>query len=135
MVNWYSLFSLSVRIPRLFADEEGKGPQVYDWSLGVYQFVAGATVAFVGFASTEGANLSLLSKVSPPHLNGVFVNVGAITTFLAHFGRLGADTHILLVDLSRKLISTDLVNSIAIPLLLCSFLFLYMVRKNYFFLL
>lgn len=129
------MFSLSVRFPRLFTDEEGKGPQVYDWSLGAYQFVIGTTVAFVGIASTEGANLSLLSKVSPPHLRGVLVNIGAITTFLAYFGRLGADTHVLLVDLSHKLISTDLVNSIAVPLLLCSFVFIYAIRRHYFFLL
>jgi hypothetical protein len=135
MVNWASLFSLSARLPRLFTDIEGKGPQFYDGFVGVYQFVLGVSTIVLGLAALESANLALLSKVSPQHLNGAFVNIGAMTSFLTYLGRLCADVYILLVDVSHKLISTDLVNSIAIPILLTSILVAYMLRKRYFFLL
>jgi hypothetical protein len=134
-VNWISLFSLSTRLPRLFTDIEGKGPQFYDGLGGAYQFVFGVSTTILGLAALESANLALLSKVSPQHLNGAFVNIGAMTTFLTYAGRLCADVYILLVDLSHKLISTDLVNSIAVPMLLTTILVAYMIRKRYFFLL
>lgn len=135
MVNWFSLFSLSARLPKLFTDIEGKGPQVYDGRAGVYQFVFGVSTMLLGVAALESANLSLLSKVSPQNLSGAFVNIGAMATFLTFFGRLCADAYIVLVDLSHKLISTDLVNSISIPILLTSVLVAYVIRKRYFFLL
>jgi len=140
LINWFSLVSVATRVSGLFADTEGRGPQIYDWGFGAIPFVVGTTIAFVGLTATEGANLSLLSKVSPAaRVRGTSVSsaigVGSIVTVLTFASRFAADSNILLVDLSHKLINTDLVNSLVIPLFLVSFVFLYVIRKHYFFLL
>jgi hypothetical protein len=130
MVNWVSLFSLATRVPNLLTDIKGREIQLYDWWVGVFQYVIGLSITFVGLTAVEGANLSLLSKVSPGR---ALVNVGTLTTLLTFAARLAADVQILIVDQSQKLINTDIVNALVIPLLVTSFIIAYFVRRHFFF--
>lgn len=134
MVNWLSMFNLAARVPNLLMDTQGRMPQIYDWGLGRFQFVIGLSVAFLAVIAVDGANLSLLSKVSPQRLRSIVINIGTIVSFLSLTARLMADFQILMVDLSHKLINTDIVNALVIPLILMCFVFIYFVKKHYFFL-
>lgn len=134
MINWEKLFSLATRIPELLSDLPGRENQRYDWKVGVFQYVIGLTTVFVGLVAVESANLSLLSKVSPVRFKSVFLHVGTLATLLSLIARLAADLQIFMVDLSHKLINTDIVNALVIPLFLASFAIAYFVRRHYFFL-
>lgn len=89
---------------------------------------------FTGLIALEGAALSLLSKTSPANTRSIIINVGTITTFLGLAARLLADIQILLIDLSHKLINTDIVNALVLPLVLACYLLIYFVNKHFFFL-
>jgi len=135
MVNWLSLFTLASHVPKLLADRGTEiRPTGYDWKLGVFQFVIGIAVTFIGLTAVDGSNLPLLSKLSPQRHRGLVLNVGTLATFLSLTARLAADLYILMVDLSHKLISTDIVNALVIPLFLLCFVLSYLVKKHFFFL-
>lgn len=136
MFNWVSAFSLASRFPSLLSDmDERQHHHPYDWRLGVIQYVAGFTMVFVGLTAMGGASLSLLSKVSPAHLRSVVIQVATLTTFLTMAARLAADVQVLMIGLSHKLINADIVNALAVPLFLISFVVAIVVKRNYFFLL
>lgn len=133
-----TLFLNSIPL-RLLTTEEpvsntGSPSTRYDWKLGIFQYTFGLAITFVGLTAVDGSNLSLLSKMSPQRLRGLFLNIGTITTFLSLFARLSADA-VVMVDLSHKLINTDIVNALVIPLFLVCFVPIYLVKKHYFFLL
>lgn len=120
----------------LFADVAGQSSHHhrYDGNFGVWQYTLGLAVAFVGLVSLEGAALSLLSKVSPPNRRSIIVNAGTVVTFLGLAARVIGNFQIVAIDLSHKLINTDIVNSLVIPLLVVGILLKYVVNKHYFFL-
>jgi hypothetical protein len=134
MINWVSLFSLATKVPILLDESNSRHNHPYDWRFGSIQFVVGMTTIFVGLVALEGATLSLLSKVSPPRLRSVVINVGTIATFLGLTARLLGDTQILMVGLSHRLINVDIINSLAVPLLVASFIFFYFLKRQFFFL-
>lgn len=130
MLNYGSLFSLMESAPKLLTDTYGRVSHPYDWLLGVFQWTIGLAIFFCGIVGLEGASLVLLSKVSPAR----FFRIGTVTTFLACGARIAANLQIVFVDLSHKLINTDIVDSILIPLLLASFVVAYLVKQHFFFL-
>ena len=134
MINWLSLFSLAAKFPILLDQSNSRHNNPYDWRLGPIQFVVGLTTIFVGMVALEGATLSLLSKVSPPRLRSVVINVGTIATFLGLVARLLGDSQILMVGLSNRLINMDIINSLAVPLLLASIVAAFLLKRHFFFL-
>jgi hypothetical protein len=134
MINWLSLFSLAAKFPILLDESNSRHDHPYDWRLGPIQFVAGLTTIFVGLVALEGATLSLLSKVSPPRLRSVVINVGTIATFLGLLARLLGDSQILMVGLSHRLINMDIINSLVVPLLLAACAAVFLLKKQFFFL-
>ncbi|GKY93863.1 hypothetical protein MPSEU_000353200 [Mayamaea pseudoterrestris] len=135
LINWMSIYSLSGRVPLLFSDMDGKETAQYDWRIGILQYLIGASVAFVGLISLNGASLSLLSKVSPHRQKSAVINIGTVITLLSLFARILADGQILLVDLSNMLINTDLVNALAIPTTFVCVCLLFMVKRSFYYLL
>ncbi len=133
--NWVSIIFLATRYSKLLEDAEEGRRRDYDWNLGVAQYIIGLTLIYVGGKSLECASLSMLSKISPPNLCSVVINVGTIATCLTAFARLLADLQASMVGLSNKLINTDMVNALALPLFLASFAVMYVVRRHFFFLL
>ena len=134
MVNWESMFSLATRASEVFANTNGRPSHPYDSKLGVFQYAIGVTVVFAGLTALEGAALALLSKVSPVNTRSIVVNVGTVATFLSLAARLLGDLLIVLFDSSHKVINTDIVNSLVLPLVLACFLLTYLVNRHYFFL-
>jgi hypothetical protein len=135
MINWQSMFALAELIPSLFADTKGRLSHPYDWKLGVVQYVIGLTIVYSSLIALEGAALSLLSKVSPINTRSIIVNVGTVTTFLGLSARILGDFQIVMIDLSRKLINTDIVNALIVPLIVSCFVLTYLIKKHFFFLL
>lgn len=134
MVNWTSIYSLASRYPLLFTDIEGQTAPEYDWNLGFFQYTFGVPIAFTGFTALSGASTSLLSKVAPHRHKNVLVNVGTIATLASLLARFLADSHIVMVDVSYKLINIDLVNSSTIPMLVICAGLLYLIKRHFFFL-
>jgi hypothetical protein len=134
MFNWSSVYSLASRVPKLLSDIEGREAPHYDWHVGVFQFTVGLLVASTGLTALQGASASLLSKVSPQRFRSLLINVGTIGTFVNLFARLSADLQIFAIDLSHKLINTDIVNCLLTPLVLGIFIAIYFVKKHFFFL-
>jgi hypothetical protein len=138
MINYASLFSLASQVENLLveADETSYLEEVhpYDGTFGIVQYVIGFTVAFTGVMALEGATLSLMSKVAPSRLKSVVISCGTIVTFCTLAARVLGDIQILFVGLSHRLINTDIVNSLVIPLFLASIAAYYMVKKHFFFL-
>jgi hypothetical protein len=139
MINYASLFSLAEQVENLL-DEEDEDAQTfvevhpYDGVMGIFQYVIGFIVVFTGIIALEGASLSLMSKVAPPRLKNVIINCGTIVTFASLAARVLGDVQILFVGLSHRLINTDIVNSLVIPLLLACPAAYYIVKKHFFFL-
>lgn len=133
--NWVSIVYLATRYSKLLEEvEQGPGHD-YDWNLGIAQFIIGLCLIYTGGKSLEGAALSMLSKISPPNLRSIVINVGTMVTFLTALARLLADIQVSMVGLSNKLINTDMVNAVALPLLVVSITALFVVRRHFFFLL
>jgi hypothetical protein len=128
------MFSVASRAPKLFADTNGRPSHPYDWKLGVFQYGIGLIIVFTGLTALEGAALSLLSKVAPVNTRSIIINVGTMATFLGLAARLLGDFEIVMLDLSHKVINTDIINSLVLPLILGSFLLTYLVNKHFFFL-
>ena len=138
MINYASLFSLAGQVENLL-NEEDDGPtfvQVhpYDGAFGIVQYMVGFTTVFAGIIALEGASLSLMSKVGPPRLKSIMINCGTIVTFASLAARVVGDVQILFVGLSHRLINTDIVNSLVMPLLIACTVAYYVVKKHFFFL-
>jgi hypothetical protein len=134
MINWVSFYSLATRATKLFTETNGRPDAVYDWRVGMLQYVIGLTVIVLGSVSLEGAAVSLLSKLSPAHSPTILISVPTIATFLGFAARLVGDTQVVMVDLSEWLINTDIINALVLPLLLVCFALHFFVKKHFFFL-
>jgi hypothetical protein len=113
-------------------------PQVmhpYDWRIGEFQYTFGLLIAFVGLIALEGAAFSLLSKCSPLHARSAAIHTGTLAALLTIVARLMGDAEIVMVDLLfHRWINADIVNALAIPMLLGCMIMTYIVNKHYFFL-
>lgn len=137
MINYASLFSLAGQVENLLNEEDETTfveLHPYDGAFGIVQYIVGFTTVFTGSIALEGASLSLMSKVGPPRLKSVMINCGTIVTFASLAARVVGDVQILFVGLSHRLINTDIVNSLVIPLLIACTLAYYVVKKHFFFL-
>ena len=134
MVNWGSVFAMAANIQTLFSETKNMRRHYYDWLLGLGQYVIGFTITFIGLKALQGASRSLLSKVSPVNLKSMGTSIGTIVTFLGLLAQFLADMQIMAVDLSHRVINTDIVNSLVVPILLACFAAFYFVRKHFFFL-
>jgi hypothetical protein len=134
MVNWGSLFALICNIRILFEENVDSRQHQYDWMLGVAQYIVGLVITFLTLRALETSSRSLLSKVSPSNIRSIWLNLGTIVTFLGLIARFLADMQIASVVLSHRVINTDIVNSLVVPMFLACLLAYYLVRKHYFFL-
>jgi len=134
LINWTSIFSLAQRVPTLLTVSGNEHTHTYDWSLGILQYTVGTVVTFVGLVAVDGATLSLLSKLAPLRLRSVVLNLGTFVVVLGFVARIVADLQIMSVVLSHRIINTDIMNTVAIPLFLFSFPMAYLVRKHFFYL-
>ena len=134
-LDWVSLVSLAKNMPSLLAERpSGYTPHPYDWMFGKYQYTLGLLVCFIGLVALEGAALSLASKASPPKLRTVSNHVGTMSVFLVLLSKTIADLHILIIELSRRWINVDSVNSLVLPSIVASAVALYFVKRHFFFL-
>ena len=133
MVNWGSLFAMAVNLQILFTETIDERHQQYDWLLGIPQYLVGFVVTFLGIKALNGASASLLSKVSPPHMVNVTTNLGTMVTFLGLLAQSLANCQIFAVGVSNRVINTDTVNSLVLPLLIGCMVTYYFVKKHYFF--
>ncbi|KAL7562649.1 hypothetical protein ACA910_006342 [Epithemia clementina (nom. ined.)] len=134
LINWTSCFSLAQRVPNLLTEaENNQHTNTYDWSFGVLQYIFGVVVTYTGLVAVESATLSLLSKLSPLRHN-VVLNLGTVVVVIAFLARIVADIQLLSVVLSHRLINTDIINTIAIPLFIFSFPIMYLIKRNFFYL-
>jgi hypothetical protein len=137
MVNYGSVIKLAFQIENLLTETEDKQrDSKYDWLLGTIQYFVGFAVTFLGLTALDSSTLSLLSKVSPPRIrsSSVALQLGTIVSFVSLFARVVADCQILVIGLSHRLINTDLINSLVLPLLVACIIIAMFVRKHYFFL-
>ena len=138
MINYSSFVELAFQLEDLFEEtkeEEQAGSQSYDWFVGRIQYFVGFFITFLGLTSLDGAALSLLSKASPPRLrtSSAALQLGTIVSFVSLFARVIADAQIFMIGLSHRLINTDLVNSLLLPILVACFVIRHFIRKHYFF--
>jgi len=134
IVNWGSLFALIPNMHNLFKEDRSNRHHQYDWMLGVGQYIVGFIITFTALRALGIASRSLLSKVSPPNLQNVVINLGTIVTFVALFSQLLADFYIASIVLSQREIDIDILNSLLMPILIATLLMYYLVRKHFFFL-
>jgi hypothetical protein len=132
MINWQSMFALAQLFPSLLSDTPGRLNHPYDGKLGVIQYVIGLILVYVSFMALEGAALSLLSKLSPNNCRSIIINVGTVSTFTCLLARILGDVHIVAIDISHKLINTDIVNALVVPLILASIWISYLIKNNFF---
>lgn len=160
MVNWGSIFAMAVNLQILLSETKNMQHHYYDWLLGIAQvrsfrniytarserqlvlricffflskYVIGFIVTFIGMRGLHGASRALLSKVSPANMK-LPTNIGTIMSFSMLFAQFLADLHILTVALSHRVINTDIVNSLVVPMLIACLAAYYFVRKHFFFL-
>jgi hypothetical protein len=131
-INWASIIYLATRYSVLLEETEQGQPHEYDWKFGVFQYIIGLCLIYAGGKALESASMSMLSKFSPVNIRSVVLNVGTIATFLTSLARLLADLQVSMIGLSNKLINTDMVNSLSIPLLLACFVVMLVVRRHFF---
>lgn len=134
MVNYASFVNLIIHIRVLFDKASERQYHPYDWILGSIQYLVGLSITYAGIMSMEPATLSLMSKLSPTKGKSIAVNSGTVVTLLSLAARSIGDLHILFVGLSHRLINTDIVNSLVVPLLLACLAAGYVVRRHFFFL-
>jgi hypothetical protein len=137
MVNWGSVFALIPKVRKLFQESEAERHHQYDWFVGVFQYPIGFTLCFAALHSLEIASRSLLGKVSPVSSGGRSWNndfVFVVVTFVRLFAQLFANCQITMVVLSHRVINTDIVNALIIPMLIAGIVAAFFVRKHFFFL-
>ena len=98
------------------------------------QYTIGFTITFVGLRALGGASRSLLSKVSPFNAKGTVMNLGTVVTFVTLLSQFIANFQITMVGLSHRVINTDIVNALVVPMLIGCLVAFYFVKKHYFFL-
>jgi len=133
MVNWGSLFALIPNMQNLFKEDRENRRLQYDWMLGVVQYSIGFIITFTALRSLGVASRSLLSKVSPPNLQNIVINLGTIVTFVSLFSQLFADLYIASIVLSQREIDIDILNSLLMPISIATLMIYYLVRNRYFF--
>ena len=62
------------------------------------------------------------------------MNIGTVTFFISCAARILADVQVFCLTLSDRLIDSDLVNSLVIPLLIGALIVRYVVKRDFFFL-
>ena len=135
MVNYVSFMNLVIHLRGVFdraADKEYFHP--YDWIIGAPQYLCGLSITFAGITSLEPTTLSLMSKLGPSRTKSIVINCGTVVTILSLTARFIGDVHILAVGLSHRLINTDIVNSLVVPLIIICLAAAYIVRRHFFFL-
>lgn len=135
MMNWGSVFALVVNLNNLFTETQNMSYHYYDWLLGIPQYVVGFLLSFMGLHALHGASRSLLSKVVPTNpRSNLAPNLGTVVTLVGLVAQLIANAQIVTVSLSHRLINTDIVNSLVMPLLVGCLVAYFIVRKHFFFL-
>ena len=137
MVNYGSVVKLAFQLRDLMTETaERQRETKYDWLLGTIQYFVGFSITFLGLTALDSSTLSLLSKVSPPRIrsSSVALQLGTIVSFVGLVARVVADLQILVVGLSHRLVNTDLINSLVVPLLVVCIIIAHFVRKHFFFL-
>ena len=132
MVNYEALLVLLLHLRDVFRWAEGEDDRPttnYDWSLGIAQYIVGTFVIMASITAIEGCTLSLMSKVAPAKLS-----LGLIVSLIRPSTRFVADVFILLVGLSRRIINTDMINSLSLVLICACCAVYYLVKRHYFFL-
>ena len=109
-------------------------PAIYDDVFGILQYIIGFCVVFVSISFLDSSALTLMSKVSPPHLKKYSIDNSFIAIVLTLLGRLIGDLLISVVDVSSWTFSSDIINSLVFPLLVGFLVGEYLVRRHYFFL-
>ena len=132
MINWEEMVNVASHIRHLFDEGMYGTYHPYDWGFGVYQYLIGLTISYVGVVSLEGAALSLMSKIYPPRPR--YISCGSLVTFVSLMARILANIHVLIVGLSHRVVNTDIVNSVMLPLIGACIAGIYVVRKHFFFL-
>lgn len=136
MVNYEALLVLLLHLRDVFRWAEGEDDRPttnYDWSLGIAQYIVGTFVIMASITAIEGCTLSLMSKVAPAKLERA-INLGLIVSLIRPSTRFVADVFILLVGLSRRIINTDMINSLSLVLICACCAVYYLVKRHYFFL-
>jgi hypothetical protein len=72
-----------------------------------------------------------MSKVTPPKLNGTFINSGLIATLIGTIGRVSGDSLITISALVDKNDLTDFVNDTFLPILPLTLICYWLVLKYY----
>lgn len=137
MFNFGSIISLALQIQDLLTESsDRRRERKYDWLLGFFQYFAGCAITFIALTCIDGAASALLTKVSPPRIksSNIALQPGTIVSLLCVSAQLLADCQILVVGLSHRLINTDLVNSLVVPLFIICLIMSHLVKKHYFFL-
>ena len=134
IVNWGSFCALIPNINNLFKEDRSNRHHQYDWMLGVEQYIVGFIITFTALRALGIGSRSLLSKVSPPNLQNIVINLGTIATFITLFSQLFAYFYIASIVLSQREINIDILNSLLMPISITTLLMYYIVRKHYFFL-
>mmetsp|Transcript_11463 Transcript_11463/g.17613 ORF Transcript_11463/g.17613 Transcript_11463/m.17613 type:complete len:567 (+) Transcript_11463:100-1800(+) len=134
MFNYVSFINLMIHVRSIFDKTTEKAYHPYDWIFGTAQYLCGLSITFVGITSLEPCVLSLMSKLLPSKSKSIAVNGGSILAILTLTARVLGDMHILIVGLSHRLINTDIVNSLVMPLLLACLVAGFVVQRNFFFL-
>ena len=132
MINWASMVNVVAHIRHLFDEDSYGTHHPYDWVFGMSQYLLGIVVSFVGVVSLEGSSIALMSKVSPARHR--FASCGTLVTFVSLMARILGNVYILVVGLSHRLISTDIINSMVLPLIGACVTVMYIVNKHFFFL-
>lgn len=134
IVNWGSFFALMPNVNNLFKEDRSNRHHQYDWMLGVEQYIIGFIITFTALRALGIGSRSLLSKVSPPNLQNIVLNLGTITTFITLFAQFFAYCYIASIVLSQREINIDILNSLLMPISITTCLMYYLVRKHFFFL-
>lgn len=133
MFNWGSFFALIPNIKNLLKEDRSNRHHHYDWMLGVGQYIVGFIITFASLRALSIGSRSLLSKVSPPNLTNVVINVGTIVTFVTLLSQMFANFYISSIVFSHREINSDILNSLVMPSLIATFVMYYLARKHYFF--
>eukprot|EP00977_Amphora_coffeiformis_P012038 scaffold2974_cov181-Amphora_coffeaeformis.AAC.6 len=103
----------------------------YDWGAGQPVYLVFLSAIFLGTIILEGVDTSIMAKVTPPVLNGAFINSGLLATLIGTMGRVVGDSIITLSALFDKDIFTDFVNATFSPMIPMVFIALYLVQRYY----
>lgn len=103
----------------------------YDWGAGKPVYLTFLSAIFLGTIILEGVDTSVMAKVTPPALNGAFLNCGLLATLVGTLGRVSGDSIITLGALVDKDVFTDFLNATFFPMIPLVLIGLYLVRRYY----